>query len=368
MNKELIKKYKVEFEHWMNGGQLLIKMSTGWRPVPLEYTWHLTDKLVIIDDEYVEFRKALAEGKTIQLNEVEKFSDQNRGWVDLSCKSLGTSTNLFPVNYYRVKPEEPKFKIGDVVQNFESVYPILDKKTAERLNSKNYCGPSTSLYNKIYDEYDSNKYIEEKNDYIEAKGGDGTLIRAIHKFKDSNKPFFGIAAGTENFLMNPENTILPTAVTKKLQLLDIEIEFLEDDILTTETVQAFNDIAIGNFNAWINFNCFHKDNILGNFNGSGLIISTSQGSTGSNKNNNGTILPLSSKNWSITGIMTNRKINYILVPTLLQIDCSSRQEIMAYIDGSHKIYNNVKRIKITAGEIVDIIFNNIQIFKEKRRC
>ena len=228
------------------------------------------------------------------------------------------------------------------------------------------------------DPYDSEKYIQETDTHIIAKGGDGTLIRAIHMHKDKNKPFFGIASGTVNFLMNSNSEISPTATVKKLQLLDIEIhhkkevynlrghvESLEPAV---ETVQAFNDIAIGNFNAWINFNCFHKDNILGNFNGAGLIISTSQGSTGSNKNNNGTILPLSSKNWSITGIMTNRKINYILEPTPLQIDCNGRQEIMVYVDGSHKIYNNVKRIKITAGEFVDIIFNNIQIFKEKRRC
>ena len=221
---------------------------------------------------------------------------------------------------------------------------------------------------KIYDEYDSNKYIEEKETFIEAKGGDGTLIRAIHKFKDSNKPFFGIAAGTENFLMNPEGVILPTAVTKKLQLLDIEIEFLEDDILTTETVQAFNDIAIGNFNSWINFNCYHDDNILGDFKGSGIIVSTAQGSTGSNKNNNGTILPLCSNNWSITGIMTNRRINYVLDNIMLQIDCNSRENIMLYIDGSHKIFNNIKRIIITKGSYVDVIFNDIQIFKEKRRC
>ena len=66
--------------------------------------------------------------------------------------------------------------------------------------------------------------------------------------------------------------------------------------------------------------------------------------------------------------MTNRKINYILEPTPLQIDCNSRQEIMVHVDGSHKIYNNVSRIKITAGGFVDVIFNNMQIFKEKRRC
>ena len=53
---------------------------------------------------------------------------------------------------------------------------------------------------------------------------------------------------------------------------------------------------------------------------------------------------------------------------MLQIDCNSRENIMLYIDGSHKIFNNIKRIIITKGSYVDVIFNDIQIFKEKRRC
>lgn len=71
-----------------------------------------------------------------------------------------------------------------------------------------------------------------------------------------------------------------------------------------EEFEAFNDIIIGEFNAWINYDCKHEDNILGNFNAAGLLISTSQGSTGANRNNNGTILPLSSKNWSVAGVMS----------------------------------------------------------------
>ena len=114
MNKQLINKYKHEFNHWLNGGSILIKSDLGWCPIATEFAWSCNtsvDALLVINDEYAEFRKALAEGKTIQLNEAEKFADSNRGWVDLSCKSLGKSTHLFPINYYRIKPDEPKFKI-----------------------------------------------------------------------------------------------------------------------------------------------------------------------------------------------------------------------------------------------------------------
>ena len=112
------------FKHWLNKGDVLacpVKSklkgyAIDWQPIDEYAKWDNIDTHYIINDEYVEFRKALAEGKTIQLNEAEKFDDSNRGWVDLSCKSLGKSTNLFPVNYYRIKPDESKFKVGDFVR------------------------------------------------------------------------------------------------------------------------------------------------------------------------------------------------------------------------------------------------------------
>ena len=222
-------------------------------------------------------------------------------------------------------------------------------------------------YEKWIDQYDSEKYIQEKETYIEAKGGDGTLIRAIHMHKDKNKPFFGISGGTVNFLLNDEDEILPTAVTKKLQLLHIEITYLNDNILTTETVQAFNDCIVGEFNGWVDFKSEHEESILGDFKGAAIIISTAQGSTGANKNNNGTILSLSSKLLSITGVMTNRRIDHCIENTGLIIDCSSRGNIKIGIDGSYRVIEHVQRVKITRGADVEVIFNDYEAFKRKRQ-
>lgn len=232
-------------------------------------------------------------------------------------------------------------------------------------------------YKKWIDPYDSKKYIQESNKYIIAKGGDGTLIRAIHMHKDKNKPFFGIASGTVNFMMNSESEIQPTAVIKKFQLLNIEIMYKKeiynlrghvesyDDVF--ETVQAFNDCIIGEFNAWIDFKSRHDESILGDFKGAGIIISTAQGSTGANKNNNGTILPLGSKLLSVTGVMTNRRIDHIIENTGLIIDCESRGNIKIGIDGSYRVIDNVRSVKITRGADVEIIFNNYEDFKRKRQ-
>ena len=111
MNKQLINKYKPEFYHWLNEGKLLMsnKNAKVWITLTVN-TWTCTTPsvdhlLIVINDDYVEFRKALAEGKTIEY--------------------LGQSSNLWhevpePIfilhpTCYRIKPDEPKFKVGDFV-------------------------------------------------------------------------------------------------------------------------------------------------------------------------------------------------------------------------------------------------------------
>lgn len=222
------------------------------------------------------------------------------------------------------------------------------------------------------DEYDKSKYIKEFDNYIEVNGGDGTLIRAIHMYLNKNKPFFGIANGTVNFLLNQESHITEKVTSQKFYLIKGSVTYIrktfgwkEEEV--TEEFVAFNDIILGEFNAWIDFNCKHEDNILGNFFGAAILVSTAQGSTGSNKNNHGTILPLSSKNWSVTGVQCNRNINYVTESTNLEIDVKSRGPITLCVDGSRNIYQNVSKIKITRGDSVEVLFNNIQNFKEKRQ-
>lgn len=218
------------------------------------------------------------------------------------------------------------------------------------------------------DSFDSNKKIIEKNEVIEAIGGDGTLLKAIAKYHKSKKPFFGIAGGTENFLMNAENTIIKNHKLKKFRLLKVTVTYSEDNITDiNKTFEAFNEIFISEENGWIEFNCEDKDFILGNFKGSGLIVSTPQGSTGINKNNNGVILPLNSKAWSITGDKTNRKINYVFETNKINIEVKSRGKVNLFIDGTNNKISNISKVTITKGNSVEVIFNNYKEFKRKRR-
>ena len=112
MNKELIKTYFKEFEHWLNDGKLLHKDEFGnWENT--RDIWDLRTeriKAVVINDEYVEFRKAMAEGKTVQNHDY--FSKQ---WFDMKTPDFHGASDTRYAGVYRIKPERHKFKVGDWV-------------------------------------------------------------------------------------------------------------------------------------------------------------------------------------------------------------------------------------------------------------
>ena len=127
MNTKLIKKYKTEFNYYIEGGNLLYFTEVGgpYYEVTDEKWDFVCDIEFIIDDEYVEFRKALAEGKTIQFNfgnSGPNKTDFPNVWKDLDL-SIGILANRALPENYRIKPEpeESKFKVGDWVH-----IPALD--------------------------------------------------------------------------------------------------------------------------------------------------------------------------------------------------------------------------------------------------
>ena len=134
MNKELIKKYKAEFDHWLNDGKLLHKDEFGnWENT--RDIWDLRSeriKAVVINDEFVEFSKALAEGKIVQYNFGNygiNRKDFPNTWKDLDL-SVGILADRACPENYRIKPEEPKFKVGDWVVNKTSKQRIIKKVTS----------------------------------------------------------------------------------------------------------------------------------------------------------------------------------------------------------------------------------------------
>ena len=145
MNKELIKNYKTEFDHFINGGSILARtitldedgfMYTIWYEVDgmelecwkADYLFNLTDTQVnyykpqvIINDEYVEFRKAGAEGKQLQVSYPN--SPQPTMWYDTSYHKISWSNT----QSIRIKPE-PTIKVGNwLFDNRSNTYDKIVK-------------------------------------------------------------------------------------------------------------------------------------------------------------------------------------------------------------------------------------------------
>ena len=116
MNKKLINKYKPEFDYWLNEGKILYKHTNSiawWNEEPWSYSLSYVTA-IIIKDEYVELRKALAEGKIVQ------YLGQNSNmWHEVPEPNF----NLHPT-CYRIKPDKPNFKVGDFVRYIHSTTAI----------------------------------------------------------------------------------------------------------------------------------------------------------------------------------------------------------------------------------------------------
>lgn len=127
MNKELINKYKTEFDHWLNDGSVLIKSDLGWCPIAKEFHWSHNQpisSLLVINDEYVEFRKALAEGKTVQY-----LPDDNNEWRDCINQISPSGQFLTHVSRFRIKPIE--FKLGNWITNHGKLVGCVTKTDKE---------------------------------------------------------------------------------------------------------------------------------------------------------------------------------------------------------------------------------------------
>ena len=113
MNLELIKKYEKEFLHMIHGGPLLFRNPSGdWYQHTKELFTLNSDSVtdIVIDDIYRDYRKAEAEGKTIEYSTIAnyKYPITRMDELEVLIKANHSGKYIF-----RIKPEEPEFKVGD---------------------------------------------------------------------------------------------------------------------------------------------------------------------------------------------------------------------------------------------------------------
>jgi len=155
MDKELIRDNKECFDHWLAGGKLLCKLTTR---TTAKYEQWLDPEdrdnelaifndvgygaIYIINDEYSDYRKALAEGAEL----LQCY--QGRGSTGEREPFNGTFNSNFT---YTIKPDEPKLKVGDWVVGYDSsIYQYNGTVTSESM-IKELWKPQPGEYCKFYD-------------------------------------------------------------------------------------------------------------------------------------------------------------------------------------------------------------------------
>lgn len=207
MRKETILNYEKEFLAWCKGESILLGAPASmhekplvWREVRDFNDWKPLDTVYVLNDSYSTYRKALAEGKSIQM--LCRYDKMEPIWDDMTevIKSIGF---VDVKENYRVKPEEPKFKVGDwvihngvpkrVTKAVDGYIDSLDNEVAVIMKEE-----SLELW-----EPEDEKYFWYKNDLVkfhETQINLGLLLESARgcsyypaekNFEDYCEPFIG---------------------------------------------------------------------------------------------------------------------------------------------------------------------------------
>ncbi len=226
----------------------------------------------------------------------------------------------------------------------------------------------------------SNILKTRKPELILIAGGDGAMMHAIKRYHHLNIPFFGIAKGTFNFLMNDirdEEKFLKKLLDGKIKINLQKAQTLEvihkREEKETKLGYAANDILLGSsISGYHTFKLTSKDKTLDSLEvkGTGLCISTDLGSTAYSYNLGNPAIPLNKNLLMISGIVCNKDINDILKIQNIKIKIiSNRENCSVFLDGIKQkiLLKGNDAVVLKKGKTVKIGFVSLKKFQEKRR-
>lgn len=209
-----------------------------------------------------------------------------------------------------------------------------------------------------------NKNNIDSIDVFLVLGGDGFLLRSLHKYYKYNIPFFGVNYGNLGFLLNDKKILKNNLieVIEEGQLININPlkNFMIDlndnefeDISVNELTLIRNVYKTCNINIKIN-----GEEKLKNYCGDGLVVSTPIGSTAYNSSLGSPIISYRSNNIILSSISPFRPRtfrNAILQNDLkleFYVNYSKDRKVSAYADFVE--YKNIKYTKTSIDKSINI--------------
>jgi len=216
--------------------------------------------------------------------------------------------------------------------------------------------------------YNSNNNIssssgidENSYDMIVSVGGDGTMLRATRKAIEADIPIFGVNAGRVGFL-----SAFDYDEFQKITKLDIESLNLTERILLEVLIEgqldkkylAVNDVVISRngISKNVELKVYSDKQLIGEYRGDGIIVSTPTGSTGYSLSAGGPIVdplldimvvtPICAHTMFVRSIALDGKKK-------VKIEASSRLDSDVYVS-----LDSTQMIKLNESFIVSVIKSN----------
>jgi NAD+ kinase len=238
----------------------------------------------------------------------------------------------------------------DLVRSFETI-AFLSSGTPE---ADAAAARLTALYGNV---------SVEQADVVVALGGDGLMLRALHRFLGASKPIFGMNRGSVGFLMNEyaeaglrerlrasEASILHPLVMKAVDLRGEthESRAINEASVFRQTYQA----------AKLRISVDGKVR-MEELSADGLLIATPAGSTAYNLSADGPILPLDSPLLAVTPVSAFRPRRWrgALLPDKARVTVEAleaeRRPVSAVAD--HVEFRDVRRVEVAMDHATGLV-------------
>lgn len=133
-------------------------------------------KYIIINDEYVELRRALAEGKTVQYS-----PDNCETWLDLD--SNAKINFRWPLQNYRINPEEQSIKIGDYLYDIQyNKYHRIENILDENVETSKF-----RIYKSSINDYDYRIWIPKIGELVVIQLEDYSTGFTVTRWEENSK-------------------------------------------------------------------------------------------------------------------------------------------------------------------------------------
>lgn len=225
------------------------------------------------------------------------------------------------------------------------------------------------------------KIVSRGFDLAISVGGDGSFLRMVKETKFNDKIYYiGVNSGTLGFLQEIDIKDCIDFV-KRLNTDNFKVENINiqaTKVITEDKIHHFeslNEIVVRNREfSTLKVPVYVDDELLENFTGDGLLISTSTGSTAYNMSFGGSIVYNTLNTLSITPVAPlNNKvfktlINTLIVPGNRIISLEAQKgfrNLFIQVDGVPKLIDNVIKIetKISDKSIKCIRMNDFHFIK-----